>query len=150
VLAPRPSTGAGAPDAPGPIVPGGVGAVLGLPAGAVAALVAWAFGGAPVAGVVLAAAAAATLAAVTTPLGALGAAALCWACADGFVLHRFGTLGDGRADLLALAAVAAAAAVAYLVGATVRHVRAARLARGYAARDIPVPLPRVGTVIRQP
>lgn len=149
MLAPRPSTGAGAPDAPGPVVPGAVGAVLGLPVGAGAALVTWALGGAPIAGIVLAAVAAATLAAVTTPIGAIGAAALCWACVDGFVLNRFGTLGDSRADLLALGIIAASAVAAYTAGALLRHLRAERFTRDYAAHDVPVPLPHARSAARQ-
>ncbi len=108
------------------VVPGPVGAVLGLPAGAVAALVAWAFGGSPVAGAVFAAAAAATIAALSTAAGALGAAALCWACADGFVLNRFGVLGGGRTDLVALAVVAGAATLAFAAATVLRGRRQGR------------------------
>jgi hypothetical protein len=119
VPAPRPTSAAhGRPAIPGP-----VGATLGLPAGAVATIVAWAFGGAPGTGIVLAAVAAAALAAATSAPGALGAAAQCWACADGFVLNRFGTLGDGHADLVALVAVLTAATAAHVLAVLVRRVR---------------------------
>ncbi|OLT12496.1 hypothetical protein BJF78_24475 [Pseudonocardia sp. CNS-139] len=136
--------------APDPFrLPGPLGGTLGLPAGAVAAMAAWASGGSPVAGAVLAAVAAAALAAVTTPVGALGAAALCWACADGFVVNRFGTLGGGARDLWLLAVVAAAAAAAWTAGALVRRlvgrpIRRPRLPRDYAGGILPVP-PRHGT-----
>jgi hypothetical protein len=119
VLAPRPAAGDATPS--GPVLSGAVGGALGLPAGVVAAFAAWAFDGNPTTGIVLAAVAAMALAALTTTTGAVVAGALSWACYDGFVLHRFGTLEGGRADLVALGVVVAAAVAAQLVGAVVRH-----------------------------
>lgn len=130
MFAPRPTDGTVVPARP--LLPGAVGGVLGLPAGAVAAMAAWAFGGSPTTGLVLATAAAVTLGAIATTPGAVLAAALCWACYDGFVLHSLGTLEGGRADLVALAVVVGAAVAAQLVGALTRHARAVG-----AAVDLP-------------
>jgi hypothetical protein len=119
VLAPRSTAGDATPARP--VLSGAVGGVLGLPAGAVAAIAAWAFDGNPTTGIVLAAVAAMALAALTTTTGAVVSGALSWACYDGFVLHRFGTLEGGRADLVALGVVVVAVVAAQLVGAVVRH-----------------------------
>jgi hypothetical protein len=127
VLAPRPAAGDATPARP--VLSGAVGGVLGLPAGAVAAFAAWAFDGNPTTGIVLAAVGAMALAALTTTTGAVVAGALSWACYDGFVLHRFGTLEGGRADVVALGVVVVAAVAARLVGAVVRHAGRARRPR---------------------
>jgi hypothetical protein len=131
VLAPRPTDGTVVPARP--LLPGAVGGVLGLPAGAVAAMAAWALGGSPTTGLVLATAAAATLGAIATTPGAVVAATLCWACYDGFVLHTLGTLEGGRADLVALAVVVVAALAAQLVGAVTRHAQAVGAGSGRLA-----------------
>jgi hypothetical protein len=119
VLALRSTAGDATPARP--VLSGAVGGALGLPAGAVAAIAAWAFDGNPTTGIVLAAVAAMALAALTTTTGAVVTGALSWACYDGFVLHRLGTLEAGRADLVALGVVVVAAVAAQLVGAVVRH-----------------------------
>jgi hypothetical protein len=123
-----------------------MGGALGLPAGAAAALVAWTFGGGATTGLVLAALAAAWLGALTTPPGAVVAAAQCWACFDGFVVHRFGSLGGGRADLLALAVVAGAGLAVAAAATVVRRHRVGSATRGYPAVRIPAVLPRVGSM----
>jgi hypothetical protein len=127
---------------------GAVGGVLGLPAGAVAAIAAWAFGGDHTTGLVFAAAAAVILASMTTTVGAAVTASLSWACYDGFVLHRFGTLDGGRADLTALGIVAGAALTARAVAAVVRHVRTAEGRRDYAAPVPPEARPRIRSMTR--
>ncbi len=131
VLAPQPVTVARPP------VPAGVGGALGLPAGAAAALLADVVGTGPTGGLVLAAAVAAVLGAVTSPRGALVAAAQVWACWDGFVLHRLGTLQADGADLAGIAAVAGVALVASVLVA-VRARRAARPRRYAPVRGIPI------------
>jgi K+-sensing histidine kinase KdpD len=155
VHAPRPAAGDATPARP--VLSGAVGGVLGLPAGAGAAIAAWAFGGDPTIGIVLAAGAAIALATLTTTVGAVIAGALCWACYDGFVLHRFGTLDGGRADLVALGVVVVAAVAARVVAAAVRHarttaaVRHARTTRGrhyYAACELPDVQRRTRSVAR--
>ncbi|MBC8090594.1 MAG: hypothetical protein H7Y15_01325, partial [Pseudonocardia sp.] len=45
------------------------------------------------------------------PLAALASGAMCWACFDGFVVHRLGELGADPIDLTTLAVVASAALV---------------------------------------
>ncbi|MDT7710568.1 MAG: hypothetical protein QOG20_6175 [Pseudonocardiales bacterium] len=116
------------PTAPSARIPGPLGAVLGLPVGAATALGAWPFGGGPVVGLVLIIAAALWLGSATTAVGGVIAAVQMWGCYDGFVLHRLGTLHDGRADLLALGMAAGAALVAHAVTRAVivasRHARA--------------------------
>ena len=127
---------------------GAVGGVLGLPAGAVAAITAWAFAGDHTTGLVFAAAAAVILAAMTTTVGAVVTASLSWACYDGFVLHRFGTLESGRGDLIALGIVVGAALAARTVAAVVRHVRTAEIRRDYPA-DMPSEArPRIRSMTR--
>ena len=135
MLAPRPP--APRRDPAPPAVPGAVGAVLGLPLGAVAALGAWVFGGGAATGLTLALAAAVWLGTATSVLGGVVAAAQTWACYDGFVLHRFGTLQGGRADLVALGVIAAAALVTGGVIRAVRHTRTSVALRGYPAVRFP-------------
>jgi hypothetical protein len=101
-----------------------VGAALGLPAGAVAALVTCGLGGALGLGIALAAAIAAAISTVTTGPGALLSAAQCWACIDGFIVNRFGELRADRTDLIALAVVLTAAVAAALLTAIWRRVTA--------------------------
>lgn len=86
-----------------------MGAALGLPVGVAAALATWLLGGDHTVGLVLATAAAAWVASQTTVAAALVATLQCWACFDGFVLHRLGSLESGPADVAALALIAAAA-----------------------------------------
>ncbi|WP_433558555.1 hypothetical protein ACQPWY_08575 [Pseudonocardia xinjiangensis] len=144
MLAPRPTHGTAVPTPP--VLPGAVGGVLGLPAGAVAVMVTWVYGGSPTTGLVLATAAAVTLGAMATTPGAIVAAVLSWACYDGFVVHSLGTIEAGRADLVALAVVVVAALAAHLVGVVTRHrdqrtsqqhARATRRRRHYAADELP-------------
>jgi hypothetical protein len=127
---------------------GAVGGVLGLPAGAVAAIAAWAFAGDHTIGLAFAAAVAVILAAMTTTVGAVVTASLSWACYDGFVLHRFGTLDSGRVDLSALGIVVGTALAARAVAAVVRHVRTAEGRRDYAAPVHPEARPRIRSMIR--
>jgi K+-sensing histidine kinase KdpD len=147
VLAPHP---AAVPVRPS--LSGAVGGVLGLPAGAVAALTAWAFAGDHTTGLVFAALAAITLAALTTTIGAAVAACLCWACFDGFVLHRFGTLEASRNDLLALGVVLGAALAVRGVAAAVRYAgtsgRTTEAPRGYAASVLPEAPARIRSLTR--
>jgi hypothetical protein len=135
-------TGAGAADAgtvlPSPHrrrapVPGPLGGVLGFVAGIGAQCLAWTFGASVVTitGVVFASAAAAAVGASTDAGGAALTALLCWAFSDGFALHRYGELHLGAADRHALVAVAAAGAVAYLVGLSTRR----------AGMRVPLPRP---------
>ncbi|MCH6170496.1 hypothetical protein [Pseudonocardia alaniniphila] len=141
MLAPRPTTGDTAPAQP--LMSGPVGGVLGLPAGAVAAIAAWAFAGDHTMGLVFAAAAAVTLAAMTTTVGAVVTASLSWACYDGFVLHRFGTLEGGRGDLIALGIVVGAALTARAAAAVVQHIRTTESRRDYPADVPPEARPRI-------
>ena len=117
-------------------LPGPAGAALGLPAGAVASLVTWTFGGDPTTGLVLATLAAVAIGASTSWTGTVVAALQCWACLDGFVLHRFGSLHAGAADLLALGVVAGVALAAHLVTAlliaVLRRRRTSVVLPGYA------------------
>jgi len=69
------------------------------------------------------------------------AAGACWACFDGFVAHRFGTLHANPADLIALAVVAGAA----LGACAVRTV----IARGCPGFRMPRTLPGTGRVAGQ-
>lgn len=116
-----------------------VGAALGLPAGAVAALVTCGLGGALGLGVALAAVVAAAISAVTTGPGALLGAAQCWACIDGFVVNRFGVLRADRTDLIALAVVLTAAVAAVLLAAIWRRMRAPVPGPAHALLPIDVP-----------
>jgi hypothetical protein len=127
---------------------GPVGGVLGLPAGAVAAIAAWVFAGDHTTGLVLAAAAAVILAAMTTTVGAVVTASLTWACYDGFVLHRFGTLEGGRGDLIALGIVVGAALAARGAAAVVRHVRTTESRRDYPSTVLPEAQPRIRSTTR--
>jgi K+-sensing histidine kinase KdpD len=129
-------------------MPGAVGGVLGLPAGAIAAIAAWAFAGDHTTGLVFAAGAAVILASMTTTVGAVVTASLCWACFDGFVLHRFGTLDGGRDDLVALGIVVAAALAARAIAAVVRHIRTPEGQRDYAAPVLPEARSRVRSLTR--
>lgn len=154
VLAPRPA-------APGAPVPASLGIALGLPAGAVAALmaavvphgatvgVAFRLGAGAIAagssggvagsgallGIVLVALVAGVLGAVTEPLPALGAAAQVWACWDGFVRHGLGMLAFGPGDLTVLGVVAAAALAT--AGVAALHRQRGVGVRGYAAGQLP-------------
>lgn len=92
-------------------VPGPLGAGLGLPVGLAAVFLTWSVGGNPTAGLVLASIAAAAVAAVTTIPGGTVAGGLCWACYDGFVVNRLGTLTVGQAELVAFAIVVTTALV---------------------------------------
>jgi K+-sensing histidine kinase KdpD len=127
---------------------GAVGGVLGLPAGAVAAIAAWAFAGDPTTGLVFAAGAAVLLAAMTTTVGAVVTASLSWACYDGFVLHRFGTLEGGRGDLIALGIVLGAALAARAVTGVIRQVRTAESRRDYPANVPPEVRLRIRSMTR--
>ena len=127
---------------------GPVGGVLGLPAGAVAAIAAWAFAGDHTTGLVFAAAAAVILAAMTTTVGAVVTASLSWACYDGFVLHRFGTLDIGHGDLIALGIVVGAALAARAGAAIGRHARTAESRHDYPANMPSEARPRIRSMTR--
>ncbi len=144
VSVPRPPVSGGAPRLPA--VSGPSGAALGLPAGAAGALLTWTLGGDPTIGLVLAAATAVWLAALTTPLGALVAAAQCWACFDGFVVHRLGTLEGGPVDIVAFGIVACAAVAAQAVRAMATRGRTSTRLRSYPHLRFPGPLSSAGTV----
>jgi hypothetical protein len=96
-----------------PPVPGGIGSVLGLLVGTVATLLGAAVGarGHPVLGLVLLGGAALTVAALTSPAGALAGGAQCWALWDGFLVNRFGELTLTHSTALALLVLALAASV---------------------------------------
>ncbi|MDN5918022.1 MAG: hypothetical protein L0I76_23495 [Pseudonocardia sp.] len=119
-----------------PLLPRPVAAALGMPAGIAAALLATGLGGGPATGTVCAALAALAIGCRAPVTGAAGAAVLCWAFVDGFVLHRFGELHAGAPDLVALAVVLAAGLSGSLTAGAVRAT--ARRRRSYAAlRAVP-------------
>lgn len=97
-----------------------MGSVIGFGAGIVTTLVASALGAreAPGFGLALLAASVVAVAATTTLVGALAAAAQCWAFWDGFLLNNLGRLTADRGGWqgLALLLLCAVAAVAVAVG----------------------------------
>lgn len=98
--------------AAGPPLACPLGAVAGLVAGVVVAAATWLLaGGSPAVAAALTLVAVMAVGALTSPLGAVVAAACCWGVVDGFVLNSFGELGAGPDDLGLLAVAAAAAAV---------------------------------------
>jgi hypothetical protein len=125
-----------------------VGAALGLPAGAVTALVTCGLGGALGLGIALAAVVAAAISMVTTGPGALLGAAQCWACIDGFVVNRFGELRADRTDLVALAVVVTAAVTTTLLAAIWRRMRAPVLDPAHAL--LPIDVPHTHSLIADP
>ena len=122
-----------------------VGAALGLPAGAVTALVTCGLGGALGLGIALAAVVAAAISMVTTGPGALLGAAQCWACIDGFVVNRFGELRADRTDLIALAVVLTTAVAAALLVAIWRRMTAP--VPGLADAPLPIDVPHTRRLI---
>jgi hypothetical protein len=99
------------------------GVALGLVAGLAATLLAWVFGAGtePVVGLLAATSAAAAVAWWTAVPDGLAAAAVCWACYDGFVVHRFGELGFGGDDIAALLIMLGVAVLSWLLAT---HLRA--------------------------
>lgn len=110
-----------------PLPPVGVGVALGLPAGVAAVLVTSLLGGNPVLGLLLAVAVAVAVGTRTAPVAATAAGAVCWACYDGFVVHRLGELGADPIDLVTLAVVTGAAFVGSMI-----------VRRGYPGLPMPV------------
>lgn len=111
----------------------GVGVALGLPAGVAAVLATWLLGGEPSIGLLLVTVAAVAVGARTAPTTAITAAAVCWACYDGFVVHREGVLG---VDTTSLSMVVGGALVAAVARALVLHRPTVRPA--YPVLRIPV------------
>jgi hypothetical protein len=105
--------------------PSGVSFAVAVGCCAPVALLAWLAGAAvhPLAGLVLFAGAAAGLAAVSSGLGAVGAALLMWAGDDGFVIHRFGVLSLDDPSVRALAVIGSAAVAAYGAAGLARRLR---------------------------
>jgi hypothetical protein len=135
-----------------PVPPALGGVVLGLLAGTAAQCLAWLFGTPAVTtvGLVLGAAAAASVATATTAGGTAVAALLCWALDDGFALHRFGELDLAAADRHALVGIILAAAAAHGIAVLVRAERVAggrQVRRGHLERLITAPhwVPAVGS-----
>jgi hypothetical protein len=77
-----------------------------------------------VGGLVLGALAAGAIGALSTTVGAVAAAAVCWAAYDGFALNRLGELHAAAADLHAAGYVVGAALVCRAPAAALRAVRA--------------------------